>query len=67
MGLIEGAFSPWAKGGGLFGPGCPEKMENEHIPILKDCPHSPFHPGKEGRVVPLLWPKGYRVPNMGNF
>ena len=53
--------SPWAKGGGLFCPPCLGEMESEHIPPLKDSLHSPFPPGKPGRVIPLLWPKSCRA------
>ena len=67
--LIFGLLScsPWAKGGGQLWPGCLEKMGSEHTPLLKDCVHYPFPPSKEGRVVPLLWPRGYRVPQNSNF
>ena len=54
--------SPWAKGGGLLCPACLEEIESEHFPLLKDCVHYPFPQCKEGRVVPLLWPRGNRVP-----
>ena len=54
---------PWAKEGDNSALLAWRKWKARKFPPLMACVHSVFPPAKQGRVVPLLWPRGCRAPH----